>query len=240
MSAPEPWDRLPNESVQAYTAFSAYRDLGTGRTADEAYRAVRGRSGERSEGGKGAVRRWQSWSKSHRWVERAKAYDAHLEALKQKGVATETISQGRIWAERHAKLYETIHDAAGHVLRQARSLAMMPTARQEVTTPDGRTTIIEAVDPVHIRTASGVIKQMLEVADSMCGRMVDNENRAAALAAEIPIVQAGPGTENGAVQAAAAAELLGFRASQRLEILKMPTEPPDDPTPPAPLPEAGT
>jgi hypothetical protein len=66
------WDRQENESYPAYRAFSIYRDLGSDRSIDHAWRKFT------SKPSKGAPGTWNLWCSKHQWVERAAAYDAHL------------------------------------------------------------------------------------------------------------------------------------------------------------------
>lgn len=60
--ATDPWERLPDETSLAYAAFRQYRDLGPTRTVD-AMPTVSAHSAQR-------------WSRRHRWIERAHAWDA--------------------------------------------------------------------------------------------------------------------------------------------------------------------
>ena len=59
-----PWDRLPEESPQAYAGFKAYRDLGEGRSFIATARAL-GRADS-------LIRRWAT---RHDWRARARAWD---------------------------------------------------------------------------------------------------------------------------------------------------------------------
>lgn len=67
------WDRQRDETHPAYVAFCVYRDLGDARSLDRAWQKQSQRPGE-------APGRWSLWSRTFRWVERAHAYDEHLEA----------------------------------------------------------------------------------------------------------------------------------------------------------------
>jgi hypothetical protein len=67
-----PWERLPAESAKAFAAFCAYRDLGPERSLNAAYGEGR------------APGHWSQWSSEYRWVERATAYDAYLDAERRK------------------------------------------------------------------------------------------------------------------------------------------------------------
>ena len=80
MAKSNAWDRLPNESLKAFEAFTAYRDLPPAtRSIDAAFRAVSGQHGSK----KRASGRFTAWSSNHRWVERAAAWNAHLDSEAQ-------------------------------------------------------------------------------------------------------------------------------------------------------------
>lgn len=71
------WDeRQPGEGSKAWAAFVVYRDFGPERTITKAWR----RFANKSEGESG---RWELWSRKFKWVERAAAYDKHLDDLER-------------------------------------------------------------------------------------------------------------------------------------------------------------
>lgn len=67
----KPWEPQPKESMPAFAAFAEYRDLG----ADRGLSAVQQKVGK-------CARLIARWSSKWNWVERAKAYDARIDALK--------------------------------------------------------------------------------------------------------------------------------------------------------------
>lgn len=72
------WDtRLPGESIKAWSAFTFYRDLGLERSIDLAWRKANKRKRGEAPG------RWEFWSRTFRWVERAAAYELHLDAQRR-------------------------------------------------------------------------------------------------------------------------------------------------------------
>src|SRR5260370_1261316 len=73
-TAPAPWEQQPGETPRAYGAFCVYRDLGPRRTLAAAAAAFFERTGDAPE------RQVDKWSSAHRWVERAAAWDRHLDA----------------------------------------------------------------------------------------------------------------------------------------------------------------
>lgn len=77
------WDRLPGEGTRAYHAFLIYRDLGPARTLEEVYRVVQETTKSKRSRGKSptthASGRINGWSSSWNWVERARAWDRHVQ-----------------------------------------------------------------------------------------------------------------------------------------------------------------
>jgi hypothetical protein len=84
-----PWDRQNRESTQAFEAFALYRDGGLKRSIAKVA----------AELGKSA-KLLERWSRVHMWVERVRAYDAHMDRVQ----AQEQEQQRREMAERHARM----------------------------------------------------------------------------------------------------------------------------------------
>ena len=76
MSGPslEPWEQQTGESSRAFGAFCVYRDLGPRRSLRAAAAAFYGRTAAATE------RQVDKWSRTFSWVERACAWDRHLDA----------------------------------------------------------------------------------------------------------------------------------------------------------------
>src|SRR5216684_2052292 len=68
------WEQQPGESSRAFGAFCAYRDLGPRRSLRAAAAAFYGRTSAAVE------RQFDKWSGAFGWVERASAWDRHLDA----------------------------------------------------------------------------------------------------------------------------------------------------------------
>lgn len=69
LPAHRPWDRLPKETSQAYSAFSTFLSYGTGRTIPLAWRTLPDPKPRRAPG------RWYRWFKRWRWTDRVDAYE---------------------------------------------------------------------------------------------------------------------------------------------------------------------
>ncbi len=88
------WECQPREGAEAFAAFLAYRDLGPGRT----HEATRVRLGKRP----GYLKPIERWSALRDWRERAGAWDAHLQAERDRVAAQETAK----WERRRLQALE--------------------------------------------------------------------------------------------------------------------------------------
>jgi hypothetical protein len=84
-TAPAPWERQADESDRAFAAFVVYRDLGGRRSLDEVCRRLYPRSQTGRK--RAATGRVQLWSTRHRWVARARAWDAERDRLSRQAAA---------------------------------------------------------------------------------------------------------------------------------------------------------
>lgn len=72
-AAIEPWERQPNEGTKPFEAFCLYRDMGSERTLLKVSRQL----------GKSETL-IQRWSFTHKWSDRCRAYDRHLDKIAHK------------------------------------------------------------------------------------------------------------------------------------------------------------
>jgi hypothetical protein len=78
----ELWDRLENEPERAYRAFESYRNLPSSeRTLIKAYRQHVGNPDAANPSDT-----WSRWSSDFAWRERAAAYDAHLDRIRERSI----------------------------------------------------------------------------------------------------------------------------------------------------------
>lgn len=80
---PKPWERRPEESAAAFRAAQTYFNLGPSRSIDAvaALLTRQGKGKDQARKGKTACGSFTKWSATHKWRERAAAWDAHLDAL---------------------------------------------------------------------------------------------------------------------------------------------------------------
>jgi hypothetical protein len=90
--SPGPWEQQPGESARAFGAFCVYRDLGPRRTLRAAAAAYYRRTSGTLE------RQVDKWSSAFRWIERASAWDRHLddEARQAQEVAHREMAQRHV------------------------------------------------------------------------------------------------------------------------------------------------
>lgn len=93
LSQQSSWSKQPKESDRAYQAFTVYRDMGAERSLDKAYVLLWTQKHQNTTktAPKEAPRHWSEWSSKFAWVERAKAFDAHLDAQLQRQFEDELI-----------------------------------------------------------------------------------------------------------------------------------------------------
>ena len=132
-----PWERQPREGAEAYAAFLAYRDLGWRRT----HEATRVQLGKRP----GYLKPIERWSALREWRLRAKAWDAHLQAERDK-IATEEAEK---WERRRLQALEDGWRTCRALrARLEQMLAMppeMPTVALPEPAPEMREALPEAV-----------------------------------------------------------------------------------------------
>ena len=97
----EVWEHQPGESLRAYAAFAQWRDLGPLRGLRQVAR--KGPIGSEADGDHPGIATYKhvaAWSKAWNWVERARAWDAHLDLVSR----FEQERARRDMARRHADI----------------------------------------------------------------------------------------------------------------------------------------
>jgi hypothetical protein len=98
-------ERLPNESAKAYAALVIYAEMGTDRSTAKVAQAL-GKS----------IALMNRWSAQHRWVERARAYDAHLAELAQQRAAEQYLADLEEHRDRYRQTGRDLHTVARALL----------------------------------------------------------------------------------------------------------------------------
>lgn len=104
------WDRRPNESDVAWTAFQAFRDAGPTRGIHQA---------AGTGAGTAKKRRYEAWSSANQWVARAHAYDVYLDQVAQAATAKARADMAR----RHALLGQDLQAVASKRLKGLKATA---------------------------------------------------------------------------------------------------------------------
>jgi len=100
----ESWERLPNESNLAFSAFCAFRDCGTERNIRRAVESVEADEAVRSK----RYKVWRNWAAQFRWRERAADYDRYIEKLKQTELRKTIEAQGEKHREVTGKMLDVV------------------------------------------------------------------------------------------------------------------------------------
>jgi hypothetical protein len=111
-----PWEQQPRETMRGFAAFTVYRNLGPRRTLRAAAQAYFGRTSGALE------RQLDKWSSAFRWVERACAWDRHLDAEARQAM----VEARREMAQRQAQEARDLQAKALERLRALRPEEMSP------------------------------------------------------------------------------------------------------------------
>lgn len=104
------WEPLPSESGRAFMAFAAYRDLGPLRTARRAAGQFYGAEGDPTEA---QLKQFKRWSADHAWVDRADAWDLHLDEIAR----AEQVEEVKAMNRRHAVVAQNMQARVQETIR---------------------------------------------------------------------------------------------------------------------------
>lgn len=126
----QPWAKQQGETDAAYEAFRVYLDLEPKkRTLDTVYFIHKGIK-------KPATQRYKTWSKTHRWKQRADAYDQRVNtALDDRVNEIVTRETPNVARDVH-RLRDRLLTQASALLDQTDKMLQFPLAKQEVTRYD--------------------------------------------------------------------------------------------------------
>ena len=102
------WERQTGESREAYEAFSLYRDMG----ADGGKRSLQSVSNELSK----SLTLMKRWSANHNWIERARAYDFHVEDLALRKATKSRAEMRKRQMALGGKLQQMGYEAIGKII----------------------------------------------------------------------------------------------------------------------------
>lgn len=145
------WERRPDESPEAYSAFLAFRD-DPDRSILHTYRRAKKKPNARQTGGC-----WNKWAKHFEWDVRRYAYERHLERVELKAREKAIQESQRKWQTRQEQIREdayTIGESLKTKLKQMLALPVIETTKKEIVKVDELTglaavTNITVVKPAH-------------------------------------------------------------------------------------------
>jgi len=100
----ESWERLTGETPLAYSAFCAFRDLGSERNIRKAVESVEKDVSAQTK----KYKVWRNWSTQYRWRERAADYDKYVEKLKLAEMRKTIEAQGELHREVTGKMLDVV------------------------------------------------------------------------------------------------------------------------------------
>lgn len=163
----ERWERLAGETDKAYAAFMQYCRMGTGRSLRKLARKIKGLQ-DSDEGSTNYWRQLGKWSSEYNWPERASAFDAHYENLRQKR-----------WERRQRTIRENDYTEAAELRKLARKILgespkfVKATRKTTEYNPDGspKTVVVTLALDAHLainalNTASKLQRQAAGIDDT--------------------------------------------------------------------------
>jgi hypothetical protein len=142
----QPWERLSDESDRAWAAFQTYRDLGPGnRSYNRAYQLRYGKPPNRV-----APEFFHRWGREHHWVERATAWDKHLDAINRQAREDEAAR----WRQRRRELL------AGYFAKLAQALDVATWIETPLTAQVQNPDKPRLKDGVHLRDITAAVNMI--------------------------------------------------------------------------------
>jgi hypothetical protein len=173
---PQIWLQREDETAEAFAAFTAFLEMGVGRTVRDAYRQTKGKPEARE-----ASNNWRQWSTRLEWFKRADAFDRYHAALDRQAEERAFAQERRKWASRRATIRDEAWNDAEALRARAREILRLPLS-EEVTTDviveegdDGKKTINRTVIVKPLRASMSDAGQMLKHADNLSRLAADME-----------------------------------------------------------------
>jgi hypothetical protein len=151
--ARKPWDRLEDETPEAFIAFAFYRDMPPPRSIRKAYKQYS--PGATTSGS------WFNWSSRFRWKERLAAFDSWLAKERTAAVVASNQSEAHRLAENQRRFRDNECHLSDLALKRARDILRMPVAQDSwVEQRDGKTIIHKAtlISPSHLLAAAALMR----------------------------------------------------------------------------------
>lgn len=140
-----PWERQPNESARAYSAFCTYRNLGPKRSVLRAWRLRTGCEKAAVPGN------WNYWRAEHDWKKRAETYDAEME--RHHRALTEEIETKleALRSERKLFAQSAYPPLIGQLIDQLKAaIPSMSLTDRTLIRDDGTTDFVRGTSPAHL------------------------------------------------------------------------------------------
>jgi hypothetical protein len=121
------WDRQPDETAEAYRAFTFYRDLPPGQRSLERAGALHAEANGGRQTARGRpTTTIERWSSRFQWVNRAEAFDAYLETLRRAELERAERADATKWAARRIEERDSEWDLRTALIEKAKTMLAFP------------------------------------------------------------------------------------------------------------------
>src|SRR5687768_7369366 len=153
-----PWERRPRESNQAFLAFEFYRGLELNRSIERTCQGL--------DRGPHYVRLLERWTTRWGWVERARAWDTHLQRKRDR-VA---VGEHETWERRRLRSMAEAWRMSLALTAKAREMLKFPLEREVVTKySDGREKTVKRPSRWTMASAATLVKLAYEMQVAVLG-----------------------------------------------------------------------
>jgi hypothetical protein len=177
-----PTPPLPGESSVAYAMSLKYRDLGPHRTVAGLLRSD-GRTAEKK-----CRRQLEFWSARWGWVERARRFDAHNEAVAHRARDRVRAEYAALWERRAQDCLEHAYADAKRLRARASEMLAAPLYHAEERQEDSRTVVIRKPARWSFASAALMLKVSAELAQAAIAAVQDDRPLASMSDAELDAV----------------------------------------------------
>lgn len=163
------WTLMDGETKKSYDAFCIYRDMGLGRSHRK-LREVLGRP-------EGYIRTIELWSRRYQWQMRVRAYDHHVEQIKDQATTAVIVDNQTMWLQRREQVREVGYEIASKLFEKANQMLQFPITRV-TREEEGQDSKGRYVNKITIEPVKWSIRDI--------GRLADIANKIARLTVDLP------------------------------------------------------
>jgi hypothetical protein len=148
------WERLENETPQAFAAFCEYLKLGSTRSIDAAFEVANlGQKWSARTDGR-APSSWFGWAERFDWVARSQAHDDYLLEVELRAREDAARAQANLWAARESEVREQGFRVARELLDRSQAMLEFPLTEETETISEDGTQVTRIIHPARWNLAT--------------------------------------------------------------------------------------